>query len=212
MVENLETIMDLLAEQHKNPQCELDFKTPFELLVAVILSAQCTDRRVNMITADLFAEYNTPEQFAAMSEEELSSKIFSCGFYRNKAKNIIAASRSIVRDFNGMVPSDIKDLIKLNGVGYKTASVVHSVAFGGDAIAVDTHVFRVSRRIGLASENTPDKVMRELMESIERKHWTRLHHLLVHHGRYICKAIKPLCGKCKINEYCKYYLEEINNE
>lgn len=204
----IKDIMNLLSEHHKDAVCELDFNTPYELLVAVILSAQCTDKRVNLITAELFKRYNTPSQFASMTIEELSPLIFSCGFYRSKAKNIISASRDIVDKYNGEVPSTMEELVKLDGVGNKTASVIYSVAFKGDAIAVDTHVYRVSKRLGLASANTPDKVMNELMESIDRPLWSRLHHLLVHHGRYICKSQRPLCEQCRLNNICKYKKEQ----
>lgn len=214
MSERIKDIINLLTLHHKDAVCELNYSTPFELLVAVILSAQCTDKRVNIITEKLFKEYNTPQQFANMTIDELIPHIFSCGFYRNKAKNIILASRAIMRDYNGVVPESMEELIKLDGVGNKTASVIYSVGFKGDAIAVDTHVFRVSRRIGLAEANTPDKVMVELMDKVEKEYWTRLHHLLVHHGRYICKSINPNCKECRLRNYCNYYIntQEVINE
>jgi len=205
MISEDDSIIELLTGHHGEAECELNFKTPFELLVAVILSAQCTDKRVNMVTAELFEKYNTPEHFASMEPEELYPLIHSCGFYKNKADSIISASMSIIEDFNGEVPSDINELIKLKGVGMKTASVVYSVAFHGDAIAVDTHVARVSRRLGLTEEKDPDKIMYDLMAKVDKKIWTRFHHLLVHHGRYICKSIKPLCEVCKLTELCKYF-------
>lgn len=205
----IDNIMRLLLEHHPDAVCELNYKSPFELLVAVILSAQCTDKRVNIITKELFKKFNKPEQFAQMTVDELSPIIYSCGFYRNKAKNIILASKAIIDKFGGQVPDNMQDLVSLDGVGNKTASVVYSVAFKGDAIAVDTHVFRVSRRLGLATGNTADKVMYEMMNTIDKSLWTKLHHLLVHHGRYICKSQKPLCDKCKLKEYCIYYLEEV---
>ncbi|MGI6700967.1 MAG: endonuclease III [Christensenellales bacterium] len=206
----IEDIIERLTLIHGNAACELNFSTPFELLVAVILSAQCTDKRVNEVTKDLFVRYNKPEHYAGMSVEELSEMIYSCGFYKSKARSIIAASRSIIEDFNGEVPSTAEELIKLKGVGIKTANVVKSVAFGGDAIAVDTHVMRVSRRLGLAREKTPDKITLELMDKVPKNRWTRLHHLLVHHGRYICKSRKPDCDKCNLALYCKYFQEVIN--
>lgn len=206
----ISNIIQKLKIQHPNAICELDFASPFELLVAVILSAQCTDKRVNIITKELFKKYNTPKDFAQLSLEELTPLIYSCGFYRNKAKSIISASNSILENFNGNVPDNIEDLLKLRGVGNKTASVVYSVAFGGQAIAVDTHVFRVSRRIGLTEENTPDKVMYHLMSIIDKKSWSDFHHLLVHHGRYICKASNPNCKMCNIKTDCYYYRRQIN--
>ena len=205
MNDRVEKIIPLLIKHHGEAICELNYSTPFELLVAVILSAQCTDKRVNIITKDLFNRFNNPYQYAILTEDELIPLIFSCGFYRNKARNIIAASKSIVENYNGEVPNTIEELVKLEGVGYKTASVIYSVAFSGDAIAVDTHVFRVSRRLGLADDNTPDKVMRQMMSTIDRNHWTRLHHLLVHHGRYICKSQRPMCQECFLTDYCQYY-------
>ncbi len=205
----VDAIIDGLSIHHPNPKCELNFNSEFELLVAVILSAQCTDKRVNIITPSLFDKYNTPEQFAVLTEEELQPYIFSCGFYRNKAKNIISASRSIVDKYNGIVPNRIGELLTLDGIGNKTANVIYSVAFGGQAIAVDTHVFRVSRRIGLASGKTPDKVMFELMQVCDESKWSRLHHLLIHHGRYVCIARKPKCEICEIKAYCNYYKKNI---
>lgn len=207
MNNNVIEILKLLNVHHPNAVCELNYNSTFELLVAVILSAQCTDKRVNIITSDLFKKYNTPKDFSELTVEELSPLIFSAGFYRNKAKNIISCSREILYNYNGVVPEDIEELVKLHGVGYKTASVMKSVAFNGDAIAVDTHVYRVSKRLGLATANTPLKVMKELMSSFNQAEWSKLHHLLLHHGRYICKSRRPLCKECKLTKYCNYYKE-----
>ena len=148
-VEDIDGLFDCLLEQHPEPVCELNFKSPFELLVAVILSAQCTDKRVNEVTSHIFDKYNTPKQFADMRQEDLERMIFSCGFYRNKAANIIAASKDIVDKFGGEVPSDFDSLLSLAGVGRKTANVVSAVAFGEQTMPVDTHVLRLSNRIGL---------------------------------------------------------------
>ncbi len=202
---NYATIIDALRKTHSSPTCELDFGTPFELLVSVILSAQCTDKRVNAITPALFSKYNTPEAVAAMSEEQLIPYIRSCGFYNNKAKNIIQAAKDILARFDGKVPDTVQALTSLAGVGRKTANVVYSVAFGGAAIAVDTHVFRVSRRLGIASAATPDGVERELMVFFPQALWSEAHHLLIHHGRYVCKAAKPRCGECLLYKECEYY-------
>ena len=193
-----------LKEMHPNAGCELNYSTPFELLVAVILSAQCTDKRVNIVTDKLFKVYNTPEQFARLTVEELKPYIFSTGFYNNKAKNILAASREIVEKYSGEVPREMDKLVALAGVGRKTASVVMTVAYDEPAMPVDTHVFRVSRRIGIASGNTVEKVERELCKAYPAEQWNTLHHTLIFHGRYVCKAQKPACGECKLKGICLY--------
>ncbi len=180
----------------------LNFNTPFELLVAVILSAQCTDQRVNKVTAQLFKKYNTPSSILTLTEEELQQYIFSCGLYKTKAKHILSASKDIVEKFNGQVPDDLNDLRSLDGVGRKTANVVYSVAFKGDAIAVDTHVFRVSNRIGLAKAKNVLNTEKQLMQNIHKKDWSRAHHYLIYLGRSYCKASKPDCGNCPIKDDC----------
>lgn len=198
-----EKIYGLLEQMHDGADCELDFGTPFQLLVAVILSAQCTDKRVNMITDKLFKIASTPEDFAAMPVEELERHIFSCGFYHNKAKAIKEASASII-EMGGM-PTTREELMKLRGVGRKTANVVYAVAYGGNAIAVDTHVFRVSNRLGIVSAKTPEETERQLMAAFDEDKWSHLHHLLIFHGRYVCHSQKPNCAECKLTEVCKYY-------
>lgn len=203
--EAVEEILDRLLVLHPEPVCELNFRTPFELLVAVILSAQCTDKRVNEVTEVLFRKYNTPEQFASIDREELEKAIFSCGFYKNKAANIIKASTDILVRFGGKVPSTVEELVTLAGVGRKTANVVYAVAFGGQAIAVDTHVLRVSNRIGFVRSDKPEVVEKALTRIIPRERWSQAHHLLIHHGRYTCKARNPECDKCNICEFCDHY-------
>ena len=198
-----EKIYRLLGEMHKDADCELDFGSPFQLLVAVILSAQCTDKRVNMITEELFKHASTPEDFVAMPVEELEKLIFSCGFYHNKARAIKEASASIVE--GGGMPTDREGLMKLRGVGRKTANVVYAVAYGGNAIAVDTHVFRVSNRLGIASAKTPEETERQLMAAFDEDKWGHLHHLLIFHGRYTCHSQKPDCAVCLLKEECNYY-------
>ncbi len=198
-----ERIYRLLGEMHKDADCELDFGSPFQLLVAVILSAQCTDKRVNMITEELFKHASTPEDFVAMPVEELEKLIFSCGFYHNKARAIKEASASIVE--GGGMPTDREGLMKLRGVGRKTANVVYAVAYGGNAIAVDTHVFRVSNRLGIASAKTPEETERQLMAAFDEDKWGHLHHLLIFHGRYTCHSQKPDCAACLLKEECNYY-------
>lgn len=201
----IDEILEILKESYPKATIALHYSTPFELLVATILSAQCTDKRVNMITEKLFAKYNKPEDFASLSTEELGEMIRSCGFYHNKSKNIIATSRILLEKYNGQVPDKREELIQLPGVGRKTANVVLSNAFRQDAIAVDTHVFRVSNRIGLAKANNVKETEKQLMKNIPKSKWSRAHHWLIHHGRNICKARRPLCEECPIDHLCQYY-------
>ena len=181
----------------------LNFSSEYELLVAVILSAQCTDERVNKITKDLFKNYNTPEKMLTLSTEELEQKIFSCGLYKSKAKHILEASKDILERFNGKVPDNLKDLITLSGVGRKTANVVYSVAFQGNAIAVDTHVFRVSNRIGLVTAKNVLLTEKGLMKILDESDWSRAHHYLIYLGRSFCKAKNPDCENCPITDLCE---------
>ena len=194
-----------LEKLYPDARPALHYASPYELLVAVILSAQCTDERVNKVTAELFKKYNTPQAMLTLSQEELERYIFSCGFYRNKAKHILSASRDIVEKFGGQVPSDHALLKTLAGVGQKTANVVYAVAFGGDAIAVDTHVFRVANRLGLAHASTPEKTELQLNEAIPRDEWSRAHHWLIYHGRRVCHSQRPNCAECTLKELCEYY-------
>ncbi len=198
-------IFERLKNKYPAAKCELGYDTPFELLVAVILSAQCTDKRVNEVTKTLFAKANTPEQFAQMEQSELEKEIYTCGFYRNKAKNIIAASKDICEKFGGRVPSDISDLLSLDGVGRKTANVVLNVAFGQPTIPVDTHVFRVSHRLALSDGKTPDDVEADLNNVVPDKYKPLAHHLLIFHGRYCCKSQRPDCGNCPLTDLCVEY-------
>lgn len=194
-----------------SPKCELNYKNNYELLVAVILSAQCTDKRVNIVVGELFKKYDTPQKMLTLTQEELEEKIHSCGFYHNKAKNILSMSRDLIDKFNGKVPQDLEQLQTLAGVGRKTANVVYSEAFGGDAIAVDTHVLRVSNRLALASTDDPYKCELALMKAFDKSKWGKLHLQMVLFGRYICKAQKPLCQECPFTKICKYYLQHSHN-
>lgn len=203
MTKTNEEIYNLLSTLHADAKCELDFTTPFELLVAVILSAQCTDKRVNLVTKELFKIASTPEAFVNMPIEELEEHIHSCGFYHNKAKSIKEMSASVLA--LGGVPETREELMKLSGVGRKTANVVSAVAFGKNAIAVDTHVFRVSNRLGIANGDTPDKVEEQLMAGFDEEVWSKLHHYLIFHGRYVCTAKKPNCGDCPLKNLCNHY-------
>ena len=182
----------------------LEFSTPYQLLVAVVLSAQCTDERVNKVTRVLFKEHGTPESMLKLTQDELEKYIFSCGFYRMKAEHILSATRDILQKHGGEVPNTIESLMQLAGVGKKTANVVYSVAFGGDAIAVDTHVFRVSNRLGLAKGKTPLEVEAGLQKAIEKADWSKAHHWLIWHGRKICHSRKPDCAACALAELCDY--------
>ena len=204
-MDNVQKILEGLEVLYPDARPALLYKTPYELLVAVILSAQCTDERVNKVTAVLFKEHDTPEKMLNLTQSELEKYIFSCGFYHNKAAHILAASRDIIEKFGGEVPPTLEDLKTLAGVGQKTANVVYSVAFGGDAIAVDTHVFRVSNRLGIAEGKTPAKVEEGLRAAIPQNLWSKSHHYLIWHGRKVCHSQRPDCGNCTLKDYCKYY-------
>ncbi|MEG6584579.1 endonuclease III [Dendrosporobacter sp. 1207_IL3150] len=195
-------MLDILEKYYANSTTALNYSSPFELLIAVILSAQCTDVRVNIITARLFPEFNTPEKILDLGQTKLEEYIRDCGLFRSKAKNIIAACRILLDDYGSQVPSDYDELIKLPGVGRKTANVVLSELFDIPAIAVDTHVFRVSNRLKLAvGENVLD-VEQGLMKTIPRDKWGQAHHWLIWHGRQICKARNPSCDSCPVVELC----------
>lgn len=185
----------------------LEFSTPYQLLIAVILSAQCTDARVNKVTKVLFEKYPTPQKMLTLSLPELEGYIFSCGLYKTKAQHILSATKDIIENFGGQVPSEKEQLIKLAGVGRKTANVVYSVAFKGDAIAVDTHVFRVSNRIGLVKADNVLKTEKELMKILDKKDWSRAHHYIIYLGRSFCKAGNPNCKECPINQLCEKHVK-----
>lgn len=196
-------IISALAAAYPDARPALEFSSPYELLVAVILSAQCTDKRVNIVTKELFKDYNTPEKMLTLSVGELGEKIKSCGLYRSKAAHILSASKDIVEKFGGKVPESQKELKTLAGVGQKTANVVYAVAFGGEAIAVDTHVFRVSNRLGLAESDNVTDTEKSLNRLIDRHLWSKAHHYLIYHGRQVCKAIKPDCENCCVSALCE---------
>lgn len=201
----IDEIIKLLIEEYPDVRCELDYKTPFQLLVATILSAQTTDVKVNEVTEDLFRDYPSLDDFLLLSIEELEERIKTIGLYRNKSKYIYSMSRQLKENFNGQVPNSLEDLMSLSGVGRKTANVVLSNAFGIPAIAVDTHVFRVSNRIGLArAKNVLDTEM-QLQNKLDRDLWSLTHHLLIFHGRRRCHARNPDCANCTIRQYCNYY-------
>lgn len=202
---NEEKILSELARLYPDAKPALKYGSPYELLVAVILSAQCTDERVNKVTAELFKKHNTPATMLELTQEELEKYIFSCGFYRNKAAHILSASRDVIDKFGGEVPNTLEELRTLAGVGRKTANVVYSVAFGGDVIAVDTHVFRVSNRLGLAHGKTPEAVEDGLTAVIPEGLRGKAHHYLIWHGRKVCHSQRPDCPNCTLKDWCEFY-------
>ncbi len=194
--------MKALARLYPEPKTALQYDSPVQLLVAVILSAQCTDARVNMVTPVLFARFADAKSLASAERDELESLIKSTGFFRNKAKHIQACCKAIVEQFGGEVPQSLEELVKLPGIGRKTANVVLGEAFGVPGITVDTHVGRLSRRIGLTVHTDPVKVEHDLMKLIPQRHWTTFSHLLILHGRQVCHARKPKCDQCVLNSFC----------
>ncbi len=198
-------IIELLEKEYPDAKCELNYSTPFQLLVATVLSAQTTDKNVNAATKILFVEYPDLDSFLTLSREELESKIKSIGLYRSKSKHIVNMCMTLKDKFHGQVPREFDELITLSGVGRKTANVVISNAFNQPAIAVDTHVFRVSNRIGLAKADDVLRTELQLQKAIPEECWSLAHHLLIWHGRRVCKARKPNCVECLIKHECKYY-------
>lgn len=195
-------VLDLLAKEYPDARVTLDFRNPLELLIATILAAQCTDERVNHVTQDLFRKYRTAADYARADQEMIEKEIRSTGFFRNKAKNILLCCRKLVNQFQGQVPRTLEELTSLPGVGRKTANIVLGNAFGHQAIAVDTHVKRVTHRLGWAKSKDPDKIELELMEVIPSERWTLSCHQLVFHGRKICMAQNPQCSVCPVGKFC----------
>lgn len=205
-MKKVDEILAYFDELHPNPKCALNFSNSFELLVAVVLSAQCTDERVNIVTKELFKLANNPQQMIALGENKIKQIIYPCGFYNNKSKAILSLSKDLVEKFNGQVPSTMEELTTLSGVGRKTANVVIGLAFDGQTIAVDTHVHRVSKRLGLTTQNsTPEKCEQDLLKVIPFERRTKFHHQAIWFGRLSCKAIRPLCETCKLKDICKFY-------
>ena len=208
--ERVKFILEKLEEKFGKPKCALNYDTPFELLVAVILSAQCTDKRVNIVTEAMFKEYNTPEQFATMDIEKIEELIKSTGFYRNKAKNIQKASQQLLGKYNGELPQEMDKLLELGGVGRKTANVVRGEVWGlADGITVDTHVKRITNLLGLTEEQDPIKIERDLMKIVPKKSWIDFSHYIILQGRDKCIARRPKCDECEIKEACKYYEKKL---
>ena len=202
---NNKKLIEEIQNEYKDAKCELEYETPFQLLVAVVLSAQCTDKRVNHVTKEMFKRYKTPEDFASLPLETIENEIRSCGFYHNKALAIKSISQDILTKFGGNFPKTKQELKSLRGVGEKTANVVVSMVYGQPAIAVDTHVFRVSNRLGLAKANTPEKTQLQLENILPKKYWSSTHYAFVLHGRYVCTARNPKCEICKFKQYCNEY-------
>lgn len=199
---NAAAVLRILKKHYPDAHCELDFTNPLELLVATILSAQCTDRRVNMVTPALFKKYPTAKHYAAAKREDVEKLIASTGFYRNKATSIIGMAQKVCADFGGEVPNNLDDLVTLPGVGRKTANVVLGNAFDVPGITVDTHFGRLARRFGWTVQTDPVKLEMEMNAVFKPKDWTLLSHMLIWHGRRICHARKPACGACPMAKYC----------
>ena len=205
----IEEILTTLEELYPNPETALEYDNNFQLLLAVILSAQTTDKQVNKVTKGLFKKFKEPEDFAKLSPEDLEPHLEGLGLYRNKSKYLVQTCRKLIEDYEGEVPEERKELMKLSGVGRKTANVVSSCAFGEDAIAVDTHVFRVSNRLGLADSEDVAEVEEQLMDILPQEKWSLAHHWLIFHGRETCKARNPRCVDCELQDYCNYYQTEV---
>lgn len=203
-MQKMDIIFNYLDELYPDPVCALNYETPYQLLVAVVLSAQCSDKRVNEVSKSLFAVAPTPEKMLSLGEEKLKKIIYPCGFYNNKAKAIISLSEDLITRFNGVVPNDMAQLTSLKGVGRKTANVVLGTAFNQQTIAVDTHVHRISKRLSLTGKNsTPTQCEADLLKKTPLIRRTKLHHQLIWFGREHCKAINPSCENCKLKEICK---------
>lgn len=198
-------ISKILFETYPEATCSLDYKEPYQLMIATIMAAQCTDERVNMVTKELFQKYRSVEDFAGANPEELEQDIKSTGFYRNKAKNIIASCQKLLKEHNGKVPNNMEELIALPGVGRKTANVILSNIYDTPGVIVDTHCKRLSNRMGLTEQEDPEKIEYELMEIIPKKDWAKFSNNLVYHGRAVCDARKPRCEICPVTKHCNYY-------
>ena len=205
-------IIKKLKEYYPEATCSLDFASPFEMAISVMLSAQCTDERVNKTTPELFKIANTPEQMRQLKLEEIEKIVKPCGFYKNKAKNILACSQMLVEKFNGIVPNNMEDLQKLPGIGRKSANVIMLEAFNNpQGIAVDTHAKRISNKIGLSLESDPEKIEKDLLKILTQETYYDANHLIVWHGRYTCIARNPKCNECPIKKYCDTYIKEGEN-
>lgn len=199
-------IVETLKEMYPDAKCSLDFSTPFQMLVSVVLSAQCTDERVNKTTPSIFSKYSTPQDFADMDIELLEELIHPCGFYKTKAKNLKRTAQILVEKYNGIVPNNMEDLMSLPGVGRKSANVIMLEAFDlPQGIAVDTHCKRIANRLGFSSESDPAKIEQDLLKVIPKEYYKDVNHIFIWHGRNVCTSQKPKCDSCKLQQYCKFY-------
>lgn len=199
-------VVEILKNTYPDAKCSLDFKTPFEMLVAVCLSAQCTDDRVNKTTPSIFARFDSPEEFANADIKELEALVHPCGFYKNKAKNLKAAGQTIVADFNGKVPNTMEELMAIPGVGRKSANVIMLEAFNmPQGIAVDTHCKRIANRLGLSNEREPSKIEQDLLKILPSEYYKDVNHIFIWHGRNTCTSQNPKCSTCPVRDYCKFY-------
>ena len=212
MKQRTKNIIEILKETYPDAKCELNYDTPLQLLVATILSAQTTDKKVNEVTESLFKDYPDLDAFLTLTNDELEERIRQIGLYRNKSKNLVLMFRQLKENFNGEVPKTMEGITSLAGAGRKTANVVLSNAFGVPSIAVDTHVFRVSNRLDLADSENVLEVEKQLQKEIPKKEWTLMHHLLIFHGRRCCTARNPKCLECPLNHICKYGKEALRKK
>ena len=211
--ERYKFVFDWFEANAESAETELNYENNYQLLVAVILSAQCTDKRVNLLTPRIFEDFPVPEVMAASTPDDIFEYIKSCSYPNNKAKSLVGMAKKLVNDYNGEVPSDMNELLSIPGVGRKTANVILSVAFDKPAMAVDTHVFRVSNRIGLTNNSkTPLETEKELVKHIPEHLISKAHHWLILHGRYICVARKPKCDQCGLRDWCKYYKNVVSKQ
>ena len=205
---DIQNFIQILKNTYPDATCSLDFKTPFQMVVAVMLSAQCTDERVNKTTPALFEKCKTIQDFADIDLKKLEQIVHPCGFYKNKAKNIKLCAKQVLKNYNGEVPQTMEELLTLAGVGRKSANVILLEAFGiANGIAVDTHAKRISNRLGLSLESVPNKIEQDLLKIIPKEYYKDVNHLFVWHGRNICTARNPKCKECPVKEYCKFYKE-----
>lgn len=202
--ERARIVYDILRETYPDAKCSLNHRTPLQLMVATILSAQCTDDRVNIVTKDLFREFKTPRDYVEKPRKKLETMIQSCGFYRQKAKSIVNACQKIIDEYDGKVPDTLEDLVKLDGVGRKTANVILGTCFDTPGVIVDTHCKRLSRRLGFTKHEDPTKIEFDLMKILPEETWTMYSHLTIYHGRAICQARAPRCSECPVREYCPF--------
>lgn len=199
-------IIEALKKMYPDAKCSLDFSTPFQMLVSVVLSAQCTDERVNKTTPSIFSKYSTPQDFADMDIELLEELIHPCGFYKTKAKNLKRTAQILVEKYDGIVPNNMEDLMSLPGVGRKSANVIMLEAFDlPQGIAVDTHCKRIANRLGFSSQSDPAKIEQDLLKVIPKEYYKDVNHIFIWHGRNVCTSQKPKCDSCKLQQYCKFY-------